>query len=74
MVVEIHALETGNASDVSNGEKTIVFVRPLASGCWAFTADHRVYYIHRKHSRRMHDRGVVITDGHDSWSPDNGIA
>lgn len=76
MVNERNEIKAGGAIGVSasHAEDGIVFVRRLASGCWASTADHRVFYIHRKHSRRMHQRGVRITDSHDSWSPDNGIA
>ncbi|HWF59218.1 MAG TPA: hypothetical protein VN666_02780 [Nitrospira sp.] len=47
-----------------------MFVRLLAPGCWALTADHRVFHIHRKQQRRGHP----IFDWHDPWSPDKGIA
>jgi hypothetical protein len=76
MFDETHAVEAGNAIGVSasNVKDGIVFVRLLTQGCWAFTADHRVYYIHRNQSRRVHPRGIRIFDCHDPWSPDKGIA
>jgi hypothetical protein len=51
-----------------------MFVRLLAPGCWALTADHRVFYIHRRQSRRGHPRGMRRFDCRDPWSPDKGIA
>lgn len=74
MVVEVHALEMSHATDVSNGGKSIVFVRRLASGCWASTADHRVFYIHRKQSHRVPSDGIRVFDYHGSGPTDKGIA
>lgn len=51
-----------------------MFVRLLAPGCWALTADHRVFYIHRRQNRRGHSRRVRFFDCRDPWSPDKGIA
>jgi hypothetical protein len=75
MVDETRAVEAGYgyARGASHGEG-IMFVRLLAPGCWALTADHRVFYIHRRQSRRGHPRGMRLFDCRDPWSPDKGIA
>ena len=70
MVDERDAVKVGNAIGAPHTGDGIVFVRLLAPGCWALTADHRVFYIHRRQS----GRGVRIFDFHDPWSPDKGIA
>ena len=72
MIDERYALRARDGKCAS-GEDGIVFVRLLVPGCWAFTADHRVYYL-RRQSRRVHPRGIRILDCHDPWSPDKGIA
>ena len=70
---EAGAVEAGNVMDTRSVEG-IMFVRLLAPGCWALTADHRVFYIHRRQSRRVHPHGFRLFDRHDPWSPDKGIA
>ena len=78
MINEGYALKADEGKCTSNAEGGIVFVRLLTSGCWAFTADHRVYHIHRRQScrvpLRVQPHGVRIFDYHDPWSPDKGIA
>lgn len=74
MVDETCAVEAENGISALNTEEGIMFVRLLAPGCWALTADHRVFYIHRRNSRRAHLRGMRIFDCRDPWSPDKGIA
>ena len=73
MMNETYALEADKANCTTKAEEGIVFVRWLGRGCWAFTADHHVYYIRRRGSRRVHSRGRT-SDCHDPWSPDKGIA
>lgn len=73
MVHETCAVKAGYARGYSHGEG-IMFVRLLAPGCWALTADHRVFYIHRRQNRRGHSRRVRFFDCRDPWSPDKGIA
>lgn len=49
-------------------------VRLLAPGCWALTADYRVFYLHRRYRHRAHPRGRRIFDCRDPWATDKGIA
>jgi hypothetical protein len=74
MVNETYSLEAGKAKCTSKVEEGIVFVRWLAPGCWALTADHHVYYIRRRKSLGAHSREARTFDCHDPWSPDKGIA
>ncbi|WHZ25746.1 MAG: hypothetical protein OJF51_000541 [Nitrospira sp.] len=73
-MVDDTRVEAGYAISASSNGEGIMFVRWLAPGCWALTSDHRVFYIHRRHSRRAPPRSMRLFDCRDPWSPDKGIA
>ena len=71
MVDDTHTSETDHARCAPNPRGDTLFVRLLASDCWALTVDHRLFHIVRRQRCRTHFpeglRHLRHLDGPDAW-------